>query len=178
MADNGRITEEELRKIRTQTQLTFGKEYLRAGYYDKALAAFDEAAKINPGEPRALMGRSLALTRLGQYEDALAAAEAIFELEINSPHAFNAQGVAYQAMGKTEEARAAFEKSVTFGPREPGSHYNFACFWAFHGDRDRCRRYLERALQINPKLNVFAATDIDLKRYRNEDWFLDLVAFK
>lgn len=178
MADEKRITEEELQKIRTQTQLTFGKEYLRAGHYEKALAAFDEAAKLNPAEARALMGRSLALTRLGRYDGALAAANGIFNLEANSPHAYNARGVAYQAMGRLEEAQAAFEKSVTFGPQHAGNHYNFACYWAFRGDKERCRRYLERALEIEPRLNVIAATDVDLKRYRNEDWFLDLVAFK
>ena len=178
MADEKRITEEELQKIRTQTQLTFGKEYLRAGHYEKALAAFGEAAKLNPAEARALMGRSLALTRLGRYDGALAAANGIFNLEANSPHAYNARGVAYQAMGRLEEAQAAFEKSVTFGPQHAGSHYNFACYWAFRGDKERCRSYLERALEIEPRLNVIAATDVDLKRYRNEDWFLDLVAFK
>jgi Flp pilus assembly protein TadD len=178
VADDKRITEEELQKIRTQTQLTFGKEYLRAGHYEKALCAFEEAAKLDPAEARALMGRSLALTRLGRYDDALAAANEIFKLEANSPHAYNAQGVAYQAMGRLDEAQAAFEKSVTFGPHDPGSHYNFACYWAFRGDTERCRRYLERALEINPKLNVIAATDVDLRRYRNEDWFLDLVAFR
>ncbi len=178
MAGEKNITEEELQKIRTQTQLTFGKEYLRAGHYEKALAAFDEAAKLDPAEARVLMGRSLALTRLGRYDDALAAANGIFKLEANSPHSYNAQGVAYQAMGRLEEAQAAFEKSVTFGPRHAGSHYNFACYWAFRGDKDRCRQYLERALELEPRLNVIAATDVDLKRYRNEDWFLDLVAFK
>ncbi len=178
MEDERRITEEELRRIRTQTQLTFGKEYLRAGHYDKALAAFEEASKLDPAEARALMGRSLALTRLGRYDEALATAEQIFTLEAHSPHAYNAQGVAYQAMGLLEQARAAFEKSVAYGPNDPGSFYNFACYWAYCGDGARCRQYLAKALELEPKLNVIAATDIDLRRYRNEDWFLDLVAFK
>lgn len=178
MADEKRITEEELRKIRAETQLTFGKEFLRAGRYEKALAAFEEAAKIDGREARALMGRSLALTRLGRYDDALAAAEEIFGLEANSPHAYNALGVAYQAMGHMDEAQAAFEKSVTFGPKLAGNHYNFACYWAHRGDAERCRQYLAKALELEPKLNVIAATDVDLKRYRDEDWFLELVAFK
>lgn len=178
VADERRITEDELRRIRADTQLTFGKEFLRAGHYEKALAAFEEAAKIDAREARALMGRSLALTRLGRYDDALAAAERIFDLEANSSHAYNAQGVAYQAMGLLDEAQAAFEKSVTFGPKLAGNHYNFACYWAFRGDAVRCRQYLAKALEFEPKLNVIAATDVDLKRYRDEDWFQELVAFK
>lgn len=178
MADDKRITEEELRRIRAQTQLTFGKEYLRAGHYEKALAAFEEAAGIDGREARALMGRSLALTRLGRYDDALAAAREIFDIEPNSPHGYNAEAVAYQAMGLLDESQAAFEKSVTFGPKDPGSYYNFACFWAFRGDKERCRQYLARALELEPKLNVIAATDVDLRRYRDEEWFQELVAFK
>ena len=178
MADDRRITEDELRRIRAQTQLTFGKEYLRAGHYEKALAAFEEAAKIDGREARALMGRSLALTRLGRYDEALAAAERIFDLEANSPYAYNAQAVAYQAMGLLDKSQAAFEKSVTFGPGHAGSYYNFACYWAFRGDKERCRQYLAKALALEPKLNVIAATDVDLRRYRDEEWFQELVAFK
>jgi len=178
MADGRVITDEELRKIRAETQLTFGKEYLRAGRYEEALAAFEEAARIDHGETRALMGRSLALTRLGRYDEALAAANDIFRLAPNSPHGYNAQAVVFQSTGRLVEAQAAFEKSIAFGPNLAGNHYNFACFWAARADAERCREYLTRALELEPKLNVIAATDVDFEQYRGQDWFLDLVAFK
>ncbi|NIT37081.1 MAG: tetratricopeptide repeat protein [candidate division Zixibacteria bacterium] len=178
MADGRVITDEELRKIRAETQLTFGKEYLRAGRYEEALAAFEEATKIDAGETRALMGRSLALTRLGRYDEALAVANDIFRLAPNSPHGYNAQAVVYQATGRLVEAQAAFERSIAFGPNLAGNHYNFACFWAARADAERCREYLTRALELEPRLNVIAATDVDLEQYRSQDWFLELVAFK
>jgi protein O-GlcNAc transferase len=172
------ISEEKLRHIRTQTLITFGKDFLRAGRYSNALRAFDEALEIEPGDVRALLGRSLALTRLDRYEEALAAAEDIFDREAYSPHGYNAQAVCYQAMGRTAEAEAAFRKSIHFGPEIAGNHYNFACYWASVADAERCREYLTKAIALEPGLNVLAATDVDFSPYRMEEWFLDIVAFK
>jgi superkiller protein 3 len=178
MAVEGTTPQERLRELRTKAYLDFGKEFLRSGRYKQALAAFEEAVKVDPHLVRARMGKSLALTRLGRYGEALAAANEILDLDPASPHAYNAQGVCYQAMGLAKEAEAAFEKSISNGPDIAGNLYNFACFWASLGDGERCREYLGRALKSEPKLNVLAATDVDLKHYRTETWFQELVAFK
>jgi tetratricopeptide (TPR) repeat protein len=178
MAVEGINPQDRLKELRTQAYLDFGKEFLRSGRYKQALTAFDEAVKADPELVRARMGRSLALTRLGRYGEALAAASEILDSDPNSAHAYNAQGVCYQAMGLAAEAQAAFEKSIRFGPDVPGNLYNFACFWASVRDDEECRRYLERALQLEPKLNILAATDVDLKHFRDEPWFHDLVKFK
>ena len=174
----GITPQDRLKELRTQAYLDFGKEFLRSGRYKQALTAFDEAVKVDPELVRARMGRSLALTRLGRYGEALAAANEILEFDPNSPHAYNAQGVCYQAMGLNEEARASFEKSIRYGPDVHGNLYNFACFWATLRNAEQCREYLARALKLEPKLNVLAATDVDLKHYRNEPWFQELVEFK
>jgi tetratricopeptide (TPR) repeat protein len=172
------ISEKKLQQIRTQTLITFGKDFLRAGRYSNALRAFEEALETEPGEVRALLGRSLALTRLRRYEEALAAADDIFDREADSPHGYNAQAVCYQAMGRRTEAEAAFRKSIHFGPEIAGNYYNFACYWASVADAERCREYLTKAINLEPSLNVLAATDVDFSPYRMEEWFLDVVAFK
>lgn len=172
------ISEKKLRQIRTQTLLTFGKDFLRAGRYPNALRAFDEALDIDPDETRAMLGRSLALTRMGRYEEALAAADDIFAREPDSPHGYNAQAVCYQAMGRAREAEEAFRKSIQFGPDIAGNYYNFACYWASRAEAERCLEYLSKAIELEPNLNVLAATDVDFSRYRMEEWFLEVVAFK
>lgn len=178
MQENMSAEPTDLNNIRFNTHFTYGKEFLRAGRYRQALESFDKALAINPRDSRALMGRSLALTRLGRYDEALAAANAIFDFEPDSPYGYNARAVCYQAMDRPAEAQTAFEKSVKFGPDNAGNHYNFACFWASRDEPEQCRKYLELALQLEPKLNVIAATDIDFKRFRAEDWFLEIVSFK
>jgi tetratricopeptide (TPR) repeat protein len=178
MPPPAQISEKKLRQIRTQTLVTFGKDFLRAGRYSNALRAFDEALEIDPNEIRALLGRSLALTRLRRYEEALAAAEDIFKQEQDSPHGYNAQAVCYQAMGRRNEAEAAFQKAIYFGPEIAGNYYNFACYWASIADPVRCREYLIKAIELDSNLNVLAATDVDFAPFRMEEWFLDAVAFK
>jgi tetratricopeptide (TPR) repeat protein len=178
IANENGIDDGKLRQIRAQMLVTFGKDFLRAGRYRNALRAFDDAIELDPNDYKGLLGRSLALTRLGRYDDALQTAEAMFKQEGDSPHGHNAQAVCYHAMGLTAEAEEAFRKSIRFGPDVAGNYYNFACYWASQGNADGCRENLNRAIELEPRLNVLAATDVDFARFRMEDWFLEIVAFK
>lgn len=178
MVPKREYNEETLRALRTRTHLTFGKEFLRAGKYERALEAFDEVISLDPTETRGRLGRSLALTRLGRYGDALAETAGIIRNHPRSPQAYNALAVCYQTAGLYDKSKEAFDKAVGYGWTDAGIHYNYACFWAALDDTDRCREYLDLALALDPQLNVSAATDVDFKSYRTEDWFLDLVAFK
>jgi Flp pilus assembly protein TadD len=175
--DKPRISPEKLREIRVDTHVTYGKEFLRAGRYEDACTAFDKALEIDAGEIRALAGRSLALTRLGRHDEALAAAAEIFRLEPNNPYGYNAQAVAYHAMGLAAEAEQAFVKALEFGPDNAAHYYNFACFWAARDEPERCRENLAQALERDSRLNVLAATDVDMRKFREEAWFQKLVAF-
>ena len=178
MAAESGFDEDKLRKIRAQTLITFGKDFLRSGRYRNALRAFEDAIELDPGDVRALLGRSLALTRLGRYNEAHQAADVIFEQEADSPHGYNAQAVCYHAKGLETEAEEAFRKSILFGPDVAGNYYNFACYWASQGNAGQCCEFLKRAIELEPRLNVLAATDVDFSRFRMEEWFLDVIAFK
>jgi tetratricopeptide (TPR) repeat protein len=178
MAEMKGFDEDKLRQVRAQTLITFGKDFLRSGRYFNALRAFEDANDLDPGDVRALLGRSLALTRLSDYDEALRVAGIIFEQDMDSPHGYNAQAVCYHAMGMEAEAEEAFRKSIMFGPDVSGTYYNFACYWASLGNAGQCREFLRRAIELEPRLNVLAATDVDFSRYRMEEWFLDITAFK
>lgn len=178
MAEKKGFDEDKLRRIRAQTLITFGKDFLRSGRYRNALRAFEDAIDLDPSDVRALLGRSLALTRLCRYDEALQAADFIFEQQADSAHGYNAQAVCYHAKGMEAEAEEAFRKSIMFGPDVAGNYYNFACYWASLGNAGQCREFLRRAIELDPRLNVLAATDVDFSRYRMEDWFLDIIAFK
>ncbi|HUU56717.1 MAG TPA: tetratricopeptide repeat protein [bacterium] len=176
MTVSQRISEEELRATRINTQLAFAREFSRAGLYEQALEAFNRAIELDPAEARALAGKSLALTRLGRYGEALSAAEEIFLHEVNSPRAYAARGVCYQAMGFPYEAREAFEQSIFFGPDVAETNYDFARYWATRREPEKCRERLAYALALEPELAVVAATVDDLKPYRTRKWFLELVS--
>ncbi len=178
MVGESGFDEDKLRKIRAQTLITFGKDFLRSGRYRNALRAFEDAIELDPGDVRALLGRSLALTRLGRYDEALQAAAVIFEQEADSPHGYNAQAVCYHAKDLEAEAEEAFRKSILFGPDVAGNYYNFACYWASRGNAGQCCEFLKRAIELEPRLNVLAATDVDFSRFRRAEWVRDAIAFQ
>lgn len=178
MAVTKAVTDEELHRLRVDAYVSFGRGHLQAGRYAEARMAFEQALVVDPGSKKALMGLGLSLTRLGYYEEALATVAKMFEGEPNCAAAYNVQAVCYQAMGRDLEAEESFERSIANGPDYPGSHYNYACYWASRGEEMNCRSCLERSLALDPSLNVVAATDIDFKHFRNKPWFQELVAFK
>jgi Flp pilus assembly protein TadD len=179
MAENKRPpTEEEARRIRLYAQVTIGLNYLREGRNEEALRTFDDVLKEDAAESRAQMGRGLALARLGRFDEALAIAEAILKADPTNARAFSTRATAHEYAGRLEAARADFERAIALEPEGAMHRYNFACYWAKRDDAERCREQLAEALRLDPGSNVFAATDVDIARFRDEDWFQELVAFK
>lgn len=172
------LTNEELAKVRVAAQVTIGLNFMGAGRFEDALKGFDRALADDPNEPRALMGRTLALARLNRFDAALEAATEIISRDPESGRAYDVRGAVYQMMGKWREAEVAFEKAIALEPRNAAHYYNFACYWARRLDADKCRHNLTEALRLSPASNVFAATDVDFALYRDDDWFQELVAFK
>jgi Flp pilus assembly protein TadD len=173
-----RLTEEEARRIRADGQITVGMNYIREKRDKEALRMFDDVLRDDPGNERATMGRCLALGRLGRYDEALAVLGKVLQENPRNARAYDIRGSIHEYMGDLEGARADFERSIALEPDGAEHHYNFACYWAARGDAERCRASLAEALRLDPPSHVYAATDVDLERYRGEEWFQELVAFK
>jgi len=172
------ITDEKLAQVRVNAQVTIGLNFMGAGRFEDALKGFDRALADDPDEPRALMGRAIALARLARFDAALEAATELISRDPESGRAYDTRGAIYQMMGKWREAEIAFEKAIALEPHNAAHYYNYACYWARRLDAERCRHHLAEALRLNPGSNIFAATDIDFALYRDDPWFQDLVAFK
>jgi len=173
-----RLTEEEARRIRADGQVTVAMNFIREKRDKEALRMFDDVLADDAGNERATMGRCLALGRLGRGEEALAVLAAVLRENPRNARAYDIRASVHEYMGDLERARADFERSIALEPLGAEHHYNFACFWAARGDAERCRAYLAEALRLDPPSHVYAATDVDLERYRDEEWFQELVAFK
>lgn len=150
-------------------------DLLRQGRNEEALVAFSAILASWPTNPRALMGRALALARLGRFDEALDDAAELTNVATERGRTFSALATIKQQMGEWEDARAHFEEAIRLEPNNHSHYYNFACYWAKMGDATRVRENLARALTIFPEGKTFAATDADFARYRDEPWFRDLV---
>jgi Flp pilus assembly protein TadD len=148
-----------------------------AGNYAAALSAFERTLAINGRHVRARVGRSLSLAQLGRANEGLAVAEETVRVNPDYVRGYSAVAVCLHRLRRRDEAQTAYEHAVELGPDDAGVLYNFACFWAEVGNEEKCREYLTRALRHDDGQVVgHAPKDPDMGRYRNADWFRDLIA--
>jgi superkiller protein 3 len=148
-----------------------------AGSYAAALAAFERTLAINDRHVRAHVGRSLSLAQLGRADEGLAVAEETVRANPDYIRGYSAVAVCLHRLRRRAEAETAYDRAVELGPDETAVLYNFACFWAEVGNEEKCREYLTRALRHDDGQVVgHAPKDPDMARYRNADWFRDLIA--
>lgn len=155
--------------------ITAALDLLRQGRNEEALVAFSTILASWPSNPRALMGRALALARLGRFDEALDDASELTNLAAERGRTFSALATIKQQMGEWEEARIHFEQAIALEPGNHSHYYNFACYWAKMGDAGRVRENLAKSLAIYPEGKNFAAADADFARFRDEPWFRELV---
>lgn len=172
------LTADDLSRLRADTQVTVALRFMASGRNEEALDAFDRALEEDPDNVRALMGRAVVLGRLARYDAALNAAAEVVALAPDGGRAYNMRGIIFKLTGKWDEAQQSFSQAIAVEPAEHSHYYNFACFWAARGEAELCRHFLTQALRLYPEGNTYAATDVDLARYREEDWFQELIAFK
>lgn len=148
-----------------------------SGRYAEALEAFDEALRANHRHVRAHAGRSFSLAQLGRAAEGLAAAEEAVRLNPHYARGYSAKAVCLHRLRRRDEAQAAYECAIELAPEDAAILYNFACFWAEVGEEAGCRRHLTRAMRYDDgQIVTHAPNDPDMARYRNADWFRDILA--
>jgi tetratricopeptide (TPR) repeat protein len=68
-----------------------------------------------------------------------------------------------------ERAIAEIQAGLAERPEHPGLHYHLACIYSRVGRLDEARTALDRALEIDPKLQEWADEDEDLEPLRASD---------
>ena len=95
-------------------------EYWRAGNYDKAIAAANNAARINPRYARAWSYMGMAFKELNRNEEALAAFERALEIDpADYPWTLNNHAELLIQAGRYQEAVAIANKALEALPGDP-----------------------------------------------------------
>ena len=84
-----------------------------------AIAEFDALIKFAPGDPKPLVGRSIAERQAERYDSAIADATAALALKNDDVFANTNRGLAELYAGKFAEAAEDFAKSSAADPKEP-----------------------------------------------------------
>ena len=83
--------------------------------YSEALAAYEQAIRLDPNDAVAFATKGYALNRLKRFEEALAACEQAIRLDPNYAVAYQNKGKALNGLNREEEAQWAKEKASQLG---------------------------------------------------------------
>ncbi len=103
-------------KKRAQEQHTQGRAYCETGDFDKAVACFDEAIRMDGDLGKAYRDRGIAYLSLGEETKALADFSAAIRLDPKDARAYWNRGIVYRRKHMDREADADFRKAKHLNP--------------------------------------------------------------
>ena len=110
-----------------------------AGQLDLAIAAYEKALELNPGDPSAHYLLSLVYLARSEPQQALAEVQQ----QPRGAGRYVGEALAYTALGRKQEADAALKTLVSNYPNEAA--YQIAEVYAVRGELDRAFEWLEMA---------------------------------
>jgi Flp pilus assembly protein TadD len=150
--------------------------FLLRGRAATALAMFDQALAFNDTDLRALAGKAMALCQLGDSQAGVEVAGRALALNPLSGILYDARGFCYAHIGDHARATADFDKALAVSPDDHNVYYNYACYCCGRGQDEKARVFLRAAFEKGPAvLPSLAERDPDLVRYREEQWFRDMM---
>jgi predicted O-linked N-acetylglucosamine transferase (SPINDLY family) len=152
-AEEGRILEEAARLDPNAAgpQVLLGGRAERRGDRLAALAHFDKALAVEPGNAEARMRRAMTLVALGRLDDA---ETALALLVLERPEAtalWIAYGTVLSQRRKVREAREAYGKALAIAPDLPEALHGLATVIEMEGDLAGALESYQKALKLAPR---------------------------
>lgn len=101
-----------------------GIAHMKLSQFDRAIADFDQALKLDPDSTFALNNRGAALARKGEYDRAIADFNEAIRLDAQSATSYNNRGTAYARTGQYDRALEDFEQAVRLDPKDTSALSN------------------------------------------------------
>ncbi|HYT28427.1 MAG TPA: tetratricopeptide repeat protein [Ktedonobacteraceae bacterium] len=137
--------------------------------YEEALAAYEQAIRLDPDDATAYNNKSAALIKLKRYEEALIALEQAIRLDPKNAVGYTEKGAALDQLGRYEEALIALVQAVQLDPNNTLAHKRRGAVLNKLGRYEEALAAYEQAIRLDPD-DVTAYTDKaavlnKLKRY-------------
>jgi len=137
----------------TAPQLLLASLYDVAQEYDKAIERYRRLVEILPDNALVLNNLAYALAvRKNKAQEALPLAEKAYELAKNSANVADTLGWIYHLAGQDAKAARLLAEAVKSAIPNPEMHLHFAVVSAATGDKMAAEIALQRALELDPKL--------------------------
>ncbi len=119
--------------------------------YQEALAACDQALKLNPNYVAAYKTKGFLLSKLNLYQDALDVYKQVTYLAPKDSDGWKRKGDILYRLKDYKEAFAAFARASHLDPEDPSNYYNIAHVLKLLGWLEEAQRAHEKAHQLSLK---------------------------
>jgi tetratricopeptide (TPR) repeat protein len=129
-----------------------GYAYGEKGDYDRAIADYTQAIRIDPNHAKAYNNRGAAYADKRDNDRAIADYTQAIRIDPNYALAYNNRGNAYGAKGDNDRAIADYTQAIRIDPNHANSYYNRGL--AYHNKRDYDRAIADwtQAIRLDPNL--------------------------
>jgi len=144
-------------RSRARAQLDKGKELYLSDHDADAVAAFEEAVKLDPNLAEAHFRLGLGYESLGkrdeaeaEYKMAIAAYKKYFEGNENDPEAHYALGQTYANLGQFSEAIRQYKEATKLKEDDPDMFYDLGVAYTKLAQYDAAAAAFSKSLEIDP----------------------------
>lgn len=124
---------------------------MKRGDYDRAIADYDQAIRLNPKYGRAFNNRGNAYQSKGDYDHALADYNQSIQIDPNQAYPYNGRANAYAAKQDYAHALADYAQAIRLSPQYTLALLNRGNTYAAMGDYDHAVADYTTIIQIDPK---------------------------
>jgi tetratricopeptide (TPR) repeat protein len=143
-----------------------GRSYSRKKDYDRAIADYDQAIKLNPKAETPLYNRALAYQNKGEDDRAIADYDQAIKLNPSLAEAFNNRGTLYGDKNEFDLAIADYDRAISLRADYPEAFNNRGAAYDNKGEYDRAIADFDQAIKLNPE--YFGAYSNRGNAYRNK----------
>ncbi len=127
-----------------------GELELKAGRPAEALAACDEALRVNSRHASSLWCKAEALRALGRYTEAVPYFKRVASFGPQKPRVLVGLAVSLLHSGNRNAAMSTIRRYLSFRPADPEGHRVMGDMLYIDGKRDEAVRSYQRAIKLNP----------------------------
>jgi tetratricopeptide (TPR) repeat protein len=128
-----------------------GSAWYDKGDYDRAIADYAEAIRLNPKYALAFNNRGNAWAAKGDYDRAIADYTEAIRLDPKGALAYNNRGNAWHDKGDHDRAIADLTEAIRLNPKHALIYDNRGNAWHDKGDHDRAIADYTEAIRLDPK---------------------------